>query len=69
MDLAEQFMYQLGWYKVEHFKKRGYKENKMGWGIPYDDKELYMTYYKNKKTPKETKIRGTVVGKGDTESI
>ena len=59
MDRGEQFLYQLGWYEEEHFKRRGYEENEPGWGMPSDDKDFYGTYYKNKKTPKDAKIEGT----------
>ena len=49
MDRAEQFLYQLGWYKEDYFKRRGYEENKPGQGMPSDDKEFYRTSYKKQE--------------------
>jgi len=73
MKRFEQFLYTLGFYEQEHFKRRGYEESEPGWGLPVSDDEYYGTYYQDKKkmqkTPEEAKIHSTTIGKDEFDSI
>ena len=73
MKRMEQFLYHLGFYEEEHFKRRGYEESEPGWGLPSSGDEFFGAYYQQTKkrqaTPKEAELGSTVIGETESESI
>jgi len=55
----EHFLYHLAVFEEEHFRRRGYEENELGWGLETDNEkgkdDFYGVCYGDTKTPKLAK--------------
>eukprot|EP00586_Coscinodiscus_wailesii_P013592 CAMPEP_0172520456 /NCGR_PEP_ID=MMETSP1066-20121228/292017_1 /TAXON_ID=671091 /ORGANISM="Coscinodiscus wailesii, Strain CCMP2513" /LENGTH=636 /DNA_ID=CAMNT_0013303219 /DNA_START=313 /DNA_END=2223 /DNA_ORIENTATION=- len=56
VERLEEFMYVVGGYEAEHFKRRSYEEDEPGWAFPAAEGEFYGACYERKETPPDAKL-------------
>jgi len=66
LERFEQFMFHIAVFEEEHFKKRAYQENEVGWRLGTDneneDYDFYGKYYGSKPTPPCASLANTKEG-------